>query len=218
MKTTYVLAATLAASLPFFAANLAAQTEEEKPTEEIVVDEEIVVSANRYETPISQVGSSVTVIGLEEIGQRNQIFVQDYLRTIPGADMTQTGGPGKTSSLLIRGGSSAQTLVLIDGVRVNSLTTGGFNFANLTADNIERIEVLRGPQATLAPQAPRTRPGDRPAASRLHRRPFAPAPAPGRHHPPGQPTRSPAERAARAIGCRVRPRTNRRRGARPCAR
>ena len=153
MKTTYVLAATLAASLPFFAANLAAQTEEEKPTEEIVVDEEIVVSANRNETPISQVGSSVTVIGLEEIEQRNQIFVQDYLRTIPGADMTQTGGPGKTSSLLIRGGSSAQTLVLIDGVRVNSLTTGGFNFANLTADNIERIEVLRGPQATYGSEA-----------------------------------------------------------------
>ncbi|MFO0793901.1 MAG: TonB-dependent receptor plug domain-containing protein [Candidatus Brocadiaceae bacterium] len=56
---------------------------------------------------------------------------------------------GGTTSMFIRGASSAQTLVFVDGVRMNSPTTGAFDFANLTTDNIERVEILRGPQSTL---------------------------------------------------------------------
>lgn len=151
MKTR--LAVAIASFLLLFTSVLAAQTDDNEPTDEIVVDEEMTVSANRFEVPISEVGSSVTVIGLDEIEQRNQIYILDILRTIPGVQATQSGGPGKTSSIFIRGGSSAHTLVLIDGVRVNSLTSGAFNFADLTADNVERIEVLRGPQATYGSEA-----------------------------------------------------------------
>ncbi len=158
MKTRPVVA--IAASLPLIASILAAQsgdlgaqTGDDEPADEIVVNEEMTVSANRFEVPISEVGSSVTVIGLDEIEQRNQIYVQDLLRTIPGVELTQGGGPGKVSGIRIRGGSSAQALILIDGVRVNSVTLGQFSFANLMADNVERIEVLRGPQATYGSEA-----------------------------------------------------------------
>ena len=110
--------------------------------------ETLVVSANRDPVPMSEVGSSVTVIGLEEIEQRNQLYVSDLLRTVSGVEVTQTGGPGKASSVRIRGGSASQALILVDGVRLNTATGSSVDLANLTADGIERIEVLRGPQAT----------------------------------------------------------------------
>ncbi|NJL30018.1 MAG: TonB-dependent receptor, partial [Thermoanaerobaculia bacterium] len=61
----------------------------------------------------------------------------------------RTAGPGSQTSILLRGANSTHTLVLVDGVRMNSPTGGGFDFADLTPDNLERIEILRGPQSTL---------------------------------------------------------------------
>ena len=126
-----------------------AEAEEETP----IVTEEIVVSANRYEAPRFEVGSAVTVIGAEEIEQRNQVAVLDLLRTVPGVEVTQTGGPGKVATVRVRGGAGGQAAVLVDGIRVNSVTGGSFDFSNLLAANIERIEVLRGPQATYGSEA-----------------------------------------------------------------
>ncbi len=126
-----------------------AETEEGAP----IVAEEIVVSANRYEAPRSEVGSAVTVIDAGEIEQRNQVAVLDLLRTVPGVEVTQTGGPGKVATVRVRGGTGGQAAVLVDGIRVNSVTGGSYDFSNLLAANVERIEVLRGPQATYGSEA-----------------------------------------------------------------
>ena len=125
------------------------EAEDETPT----LAEEIVVSANRYEAPASEVGSAVTVIAAGEIERRNPVAVLDLLRTVPGAEVTHAGGPGKIATVRVRGGSGAQALILVDGVRINSVAGGTVDFANLLAANIERIEVLRGPQATYGSEA-----------------------------------------------------------------
>jgi vitamin B12 transporter len=112
---------------------------------------EMVVTATRDEVPIEQVGSSITVITAKELEQQQQRTVADALRMVPGLDVVRTGSYGGTTSVFMRGAKSEHTLVLIDGIEMNdpSSTGGGYNFANLTTDNIERIEILRGPQSTL---------------------------------------------------------------------
>ncbi|MCD5401659.1 TonB-dependent receptor plug domain-containing protein, partial [candidate division NPL-UPA2 bacterium] len=118
--------------------------------EEVVFDlGEIVVTATRRPQPIGGISASVTVIDAEEIAERGEITVLEVLRELPGLDVVQSGGPGAITSVFLRGAESGHTLVLVDGVRVNSPTTGMFDFANLTVDNIERIEIVRGPQSTL---------------------------------------------------------------------
>ena len=142
-----------AATMLAVPAAVAGHQNDESEAKTPVVEEEIVVSANRYEVPASEVGSSVTVIDGEEIERRNPVAVLDLLRTVPGTEVTHAGGPGKIATLRVRGGSGAQALILVDGVRVNSVTGGTVDFANLLAANIERIEVLRGPQATYGSEA-----------------------------------------------------------------
>lgn len=110
--------------------------------------DEIVVTANRVPSPAETVGSSVTVITRDEIERRHEPSVLDLLRTVPGLEVARAGGPGTATSVFIRGANSNHTLVLIDGVRALN-TSGGFDFSGLDTDNVERIEVLRGPQSTL---------------------------------------------------------------------
>ncbi len=109
----------------------------------------VIVTATKIEIPRHENAASATVIDAKTIEEKQLRTVVDALRSVPGLDIVQTGGPGGTASAQIRGGNSAHTLVLIDGVQVNSPTLGQYNFANLTTDNIERIEVIRGPQSTL---------------------------------------------------------------------
>lgn len=113
--------------------------------------DKIVVSANRSETALHEVGSSITVITREEIEQRQKPFVLDLLRTVPSVDVVQQGGAGGLTYVGIRGDKPEHTLVLMDGVRMNDPASTGvsFDFSTLTTDNIERIEILRGPQSTL---------------------------------------------------------------------
>lgn len=111
--------------------------------------DEIVVTATRTKQSIKDVGSSITVITKEQIENSKAPLILDVLRNVPGIEVTRTQGIGGTTSIFMRGGDSAHTLVFIDGVQANSTTSGSFNFANLTTDNIERIEILRGPQSTL---------------------------------------------------------------------
>ena len=113
------------------------------------VQEEIVVSASLVEVPKRRLGSSVTVIDRQEIEARNKDTVLELLRTVPGLEIATVGGPGKATSVFIRGGNSSHTLVTIDGRRVNENITGAFDFADLSADNLERIEVVRGPQGLI---------------------------------------------------------------------
>ena len=106
-------------------------------------------TANRFETPTAEVGSSITVLDRADIERHQWSTVADALRAVPGLDVLRSGGAGQVTSVFMRGGSSSQVLVLLDGVRLNSATTGAFDFADLTTDTVERIEVVRGPQSTL---------------------------------------------------------------------
>src|SRR6185503_6678064 len=108
-------------------------------------------TASRLEEPARDVGSSVTSIPASDLKKAQHRMVSDALREVPGLDVVQTGPRGGVTSVFLRGASSEQTLVLIDGIEANNpIDAGrGFNFANLTSDNIDRIEILRGPQSVL---------------------------------------------------------------------
>jgi vitamin B12 transporter len=110
---------------------------------------EIVVTATRAAQPLSEIGQAVTVIDRAEIERRQTTIVSDLLATTPGVTVTRNGTIGALTSVRIRGAEADQTLVVIDGVRVNdpSSTGGGFNFGNLLSSSVERIEVLRGPNS-----------------------------------------------------------------------
>ena len=109
----------------------------------------IVVTATRTPIRLAEATSSVTVIGDAEIEARQAHEVLDVLREVPGLDVVRTGSRGAATQIFIRGADADQTLVLIDGVEVNSVTLGQFDFGNLTTDNVERVEVLRGSGGTL---------------------------------------------------------------------
>ncbi len=113
--------------------------------------EEFVVTAGRRVQPVSEVAKSISVLSEAELIQRQYQYVVDALQSLPGVTINQNGTFGGVATVTIRGGSSDQTVILIDGVQVNdpSAPGGGFNFANLDPNGIERIEVLRGPQAVL---------------------------------------------------------------------
>lgn len=109
----------------------------------------IVVTATRTEAAVDEVGSAVTVITRAELVALRQPVLLEALRLVPGLEIAQAGGPGRTAGAFLRGASTAQTLVLLDGVRLNDPNTGAFDFADLRTDEVERIEILRGPQSTL---------------------------------------------------------------------
>jgi vitamin B12 transporter len=153
--TFAVFAATqlFAAPQVFAAAPVLGQAEHEPaaPAAEpaATVHEEIVVSAQADEAPRRRVGSSVTVIGRAEIEARRAVNVAELLRSVPGVEVSRSGPPGGNTSAFIRGANSSHTLVLVDGVRVNSPAVGGYDLAALSTDNVERVEVVRGPQSAL---------------------------------------------------------------------
>ncbi|MEW6325367.1 MAG: TonB-dependent receptor [Nitrospirota bacterium] len=109
----------------------------------------VLISETRTEQPVESATGSVTVITAKQIHERQLATVAEALRHVAGVDVRSTGGPGAQSSVFIRGANSQHTLVMIDGVQVNHPSIGGFDFADLTTDNIERIEIVRGPQSTL---------------------------------------------------------------------
>lgn len=112
---------------------------------------QITITANRSETSIQRTGSAITVISADEIRKSNPGSLAEALRSVPGLDLTETGGPGGSTAVRLRGANAGQTLVLIDGMRVNdpSGSSGEFDFAALAPGLIDRIEVLRGPQSAL---------------------------------------------------------------------
>jgi len=109
----------------------------------------VFVTSTRTETPLAQVTTSATVITAQDIENQQAETVLEVLRQVPGFDVVQTGSRGTGTSVFIRGAESDQVLVLIDGVEVNSTFAGAFNFAHLTTENIERIEIIRGAGGTL---------------------------------------------------------------------
>ena len=112
------------------------------------ISESVVVSAAQVEIPLSQATSTVTVITGAELLARQIHSVADALRTVPGITVVATGGPGAVTGVFPRGGESNFTLVFIDDVPVTAFG-GEFNFAHLSTVNVERIEIVRGPQSAL---------------------------------------------------------------------
>jgi outer membrane cobalamin receptor len=112
------------------------------------VSESVVVSAAQVDVPLSQASSAVTVVTASELRARQLMTVADALREVPGLTVTRSGGMGALTSVFPRGGESDYTLVFIDGVQANAFG-GGFDFAHLSTDNIDRIEIVRGPQSAL---------------------------------------------------------------------
>ena len=111
--------------------------------------EDIVVTATSVPEDEKDVGSAITVITREELEKNEIVVVSDALRSVPGLDLTQSGTPGSVTSLFTRGTNSTQTLVLVDGVRMNSPYFSGYNWAGMTTENIDRIEIARGPFSAL---------------------------------------------------------------------
>ena len=109
---------------------------------------EIVVTATQYPSAPDSVAATVSVIRGEDLRARGVRFVADALREIPGAQVVQSGPYGSATSLFVRGGESDYVKVLVDGVAVNQ-PGGSFDLGSLTTDNVERIEVLRGPGSVL---------------------------------------------------------------------
>ncbi len=113
--------------------------------------ESVIVSATRLPTPELEVASSVTVITADEIAARQERTLPDVLQDVPGLNLVQTGGPGGTTAVFMRGTGANHTKVLVDGIDVSdpSYPTGNFDFAHFLTADVERIEVLRGPQSGL---------------------------------------------------------------------
>src|SRR5690348_7172019 len=108
----------------------------------------VVVTATRSELARDRVPESVSVLTGEQLRQQGIVTVADALRQVPGVALAQSASYGTATSLFIRGGESKFTKVLLDGVPVND-AGGAFDFSSLTTDNVERIEIVRGPASVL---------------------------------------------------------------------
>ncbi len=143
--------------ISFFAAFPAFALAEEgppstNPADRVEVGEtDVVYAYARRQRPLDAVGSSVSVITSDDIDAGQFAFAADALRLAPGVSLARNGGAGGFASIRLRGASSGQTLVVVDGVVVNdpSAPQGGFNFANLDVADIDQIDVLRGPQSII---------------------------------------------------------------------
>ena len=135
-KTTIASLIGLALSSQLFAA------------EQINLDD-VVVTASRISEPLAATLRDVSVIDSEQIERAGQSTLIEVLQTQPGIEITSNGGAGKTSSIFMRGTNANHVLVLIDGLRLNAATAGTTTFENLPVALIDRIEILRGPAASL---------------------------------------------------------------------
>lgn len=113
-------------------------------------DDQIIVSANRFQQPVSSVLAPVTVVTREEIDKWQSNSVVDILRRLPGVDVTQSGGLGQNSTVRVRGTEAKHLLVLIDGVRLNNAgITGEPDLNQFPVALVQRVEFIRGPRSAV---------------------------------------------------------------------
>lgn len=120
-----------------------------KESDKTAINEVIVVTANRTPQNSTELLSSFAVISREDIEQLPVSSVAELLNTVNGLQMSQNGGAGQTTSIFTRGTNAGHTLVIIDGQRVSSATLGQVEFSSLSLDQIERVEIIKGPRASL---------------------------------------------------------------------
>jgi vitamin B12 transporter len=112
--------------------------------------DQIIVTGSRAPISAGDIGSAVTIITRQDIDRRQVRYVSDLLRAVPGFSVSHTGVVGAQTQVRVRGSEANQVLVLIDGVRANDPATGDeFRWEFLATANIERIEIVRGPQSAL---------------------------------------------------------------------
>lgn len=111
--------------------------------------DDTIVTATRTPTPLEDIGNAVSVITRQQIVASQARTLGDVLRRAPGLSVVQSGKPGGQTSVFLRGLNSNQTLFLIDGARINNPLSGLVVLSSFTPDEIERIEIVRGPQSTL---------------------------------------------------------------------
>ncbi len=111
--------------------------------------DDIIVTGTRTEVPLEQSLVPAQVIDREEIERSQARSLPELLKGRAGINITNQGGPGKLTSLFLRGSESDHVLVLVDGVRIGSATAGSAAFQDLPVDQIERIEIVRGPRSSL---------------------------------------------------------------------
>ncbi|WP_394252809.1 TonB-dependent receptor domain-containing protein [Vibrio profundi] len=116
--------------------------------QEASADETMVVTANRFEQPLSDVIASTTIISRQEIEETQAKSLVDILKRVPGVEVAQNGGRGQNASIFMRGYNSDHVLVLIDGVRIET-SAGGISFNHIPVGLIERVEVIRGAGGAL---------------------------------------------------------------------
>jgi len=145
-KNTFKKSALLLAVTGALSAPLTTAIANDAAKEEMDV---ITVTATRSSLNVDDALTSQVVITREDIDLINPISVLDLLSTLPSIDVANNGGRGQQSSIFMRGTNSGHTLVLIDGIRVSSATTGSTSFSNISPEMIERIEVVQGPRAAL---------------------------------------------------------------------
>ena len=109
----------------------------------------ITVTATRFAEPTASVLAPVNIITRKDIEQMHARSLTDVVKTLPGAEVVSNGGRGQQSTVLVRGATSAETLVLMDGVRINSATNGGADFSSIPLNQVERIEYIRGARASV---------------------------------------------------------------------
>ena len=141
----------MALATAIFFSPLLSQETGEKEKKILPLQHKVVVTATRIETPAHEVASSVSVISKEDLERMKKATVLKTLEEIPGLTIIQNGAAGGAASIFIRGANSEHTLVLMDGVELNNPISPArsVDLAHFTLENIERIEVLRGPQSTL---------------------------------------------------------------------
>ena len=127
---------------------LAAGSFEPEQTEANPELEHVLVTARLEPISIAEIGSSVTVITRSEIEQKQVKYLSELLRDVPGFSVSQAGGAGSQTQVRVRGAEANQLLVLMDGVRANDpAASGEFQYQFALTSNIERIEIIRGPQS-----------------------------------------------------------------------
>ena len=138
--STSLLAATFAFSL--------AASEAQIAPKQTTIDP-VFVTAARSPQPLAALIADVTIIGAEDIARAGAQSLAELLARVPGVEIAINGGPGATSSVFLRGANRGHTLVLIDGLRVGSSTDGATAFEAIQLDQIDHIEILRGPASSL---------------------------------------------------------------------
>ena len=150
-KPSFLSAAIIAASTAVPAFAQLETTPVSNPVARQAPDDTLVVVASRTETPLRQVGSSVSVLTEQELKTLGTPSLADALRTLPSVSVTNNGGMGKVTSLRIRGEEGHRTLVRVDGVDISDPTSTqpSSQVQHLLNSNVARVELLRGPQGMM---------------------------------------------------------------------